>query len=301
MVSAVILSYNRCHEVLKTIDKLKAIQPTLPFSLEIVVVDNASADDTSLQVKQLHSDVVLVTKPKNNGIAGWNEGFKVAKNKYFLVLDDDSHIHSGLTEAVNRMESHPDIGILAMQIVDESLQVDPNLDLDEAWKDNEEIAGFIGCGAIIRKEVYDKIGGFAEWIYVYTHEFEYSVRCHNAGYRIVFFANGIVVHRVSKVYRSVERLRIYSTRNELGIVYKFFRSEKYKYLYRVVINNLKFAKREGLKSAYYVLLGTFRFLSFKSQLELTPVSQKTQNYFSEKFWSTQPILKNLKRRFSSKA
>jgi GT2 family glycosyltransferase len=291
MVSAVILSYNRCHEVLKTIDKLKSIKSSLPFDLEIIVVDNASVDNTSKQVKQHHSDVILVSKSNNNGIAGWNEGFKVAHNKYFLVLDDDSHVHSGLIEAVNRMEANPDIGILATQIVDESLQLDPNLDLKDAWKDNEQIAGFIGCGAIIRKELYLKIGGFAEWIYVYTHEFEYSIRCIDAGYKVIFCADCLVVHRVSSLNRSNKRLRVFATRNELLIVHKYFAFKKAKYLKRVLINNLKFIKREGLITGYYIMKGYYKYLQMKNKVGVTPVSDATQQFFATNFWSTKPIFK----------
>ena len=292
MVSAVILSYNRCSEVLFTVDMLKSMRNEIPFELEIIVVDNASADDTSAQIRQKHPDIVLITKAMNNGIAGWNEGFKVAKHKYFLVLDDDSHVHSGLPGAIQRMEEHGDIGILPFQILDKDLGADPNLNPEEAWKDNDEVVGFIGCGAIIRKELYDKIGGFAEWIYVYTHEFEYSIRCLNAGYRINFFGKGIVIHRTSNINRSSRRMRIFATRNELCIIHKYFTGEKSKYLIRVFINNLKFIKREGLQSGYYVVQGGIAYLKLRKRLNKTPVSLKVQDYFANNFWSTKPIFNN---------
>jgi GT2 family glycosyltransferase len=290
MVSAIILSYNRASEVLFTIDRLKEYRAGLPFDLEIVVVDNASVDGTSLLVKEQHPDVTLVSKVENNGIAGWNEGFKVAKHKYFLVLDDDSHIYSGLTEAVARLESQPDIGILALLVKDKDLKDDPHLDPDEAWKDNDEIVGFIGCGAIIRKELYDKIGGFAEWIHVYTHEFEYAIRCLDAGYRVNFFGNAIVIHRVSNINRSNKRIRIFATRNELLIVNKYFGKNRFKFLFRVLVNNLKFIKREGLLAGYYILQGYFKFLRYKNKIGYTPVSDKTQQNFANNFWSTKPII-----------
>ena len=118
------------------------------------------------------------------------KGFKIAKDKYFFVLDDDSHIHSGLEEAIKRLEQNPDIGLLPFQIKDINLGTDPDLDPEDAWKDNEEVVGFIGCGAIIRKELYDKIGGFAEWIYLYTHEFEYSIRALGCRLQDQFFWKG---------------------------------------------------------------------------------------------------------------
>lgn len=288
IVSAVILSYNRCNEVLFTIRKLKDYQRTLPFILEIIVVDNASTDDTSKQVKEKHPDVTLITKEKNNGVAGWNEGFKIANGKYFLVLDDDSHIHSGLIDAVDRLQMQPDIGILALQIKDSELGLDPNLDPDEAWKDNDNLVGFIGCGAIIRKDLYSKIGGFAEWIYVYTHEFEYGIRCIDAGYRINFFGSGIVIHRVSVINRSVKRVRAFATRNEMLIVYKYFENHKWKYILRILINNLKFVRREGIFTGIYVLQGALKFLKFRHTLSFTPVSKLSQEFFADNFWSTKP-------------
>lgn len=300
MVSAIILSYNRCPEVLITIDKLKAYRKVLPFELEIIVVDNASVDDTSVQVKKHHPDIVLVTKPHNNGIAGWNEGFKIARNPYFLVLDDDSHIHSGLTEAVQHMEQNPNIGILAFETVDEKLQMDIFLKDDDAWKDGDAVAGFIGCGALIRQELYKKIGGYAEWIHLYTHEFEYSLRCLAAGYQVRFFGDGIVIHRVSKLNRVPKNMRIYATRNEMEIINKYFGTAKTKYLIRTLLNNLKFIKREGLKSGYYILKGAIEFLKIKNTIPVTPVSQEIQNFYATHFWSTKPVFLSITNRIFKK-
>jgi GT2 family glycosyltransferase len=295
MVSAVVLSYNRCAEVLISVDKLKHYRESMPFEVEIVVVDNASVDDTSLQVKQYHPDVKLVRIENNVGIAGWNEGFKVAKHKYLLVLDDDSHIESGLAEAVDFMEANKKVGILAFQIKD-LIEKPGDLDPEEAWKDNQDIPGFIGCGAMIRKELFEKIGGYGEWIYLYTHEFEYALRCLNAGYLVKFFSKGNVIHRTSGINRSNKRLRTFATRNELAIIYKFFGKERGKYLFRVLLNNLKFIRREGIKSGYYILLGAFKFLQMRKNLPHTPVSKTVQDFYASSFWSTQPVLGKVKKR-----
>lgn len=296
-VSFVILSYNRCVEVLYTIDKLKEYRKNVDFNYEIIVVDNASVDDTSEQIKKLHRDIILVRIDKNNGIAGWNEGFKVAKSEYFFVLDDDSHIHSGLVESIAYMDNHPETGILAMETMDENLQMDIFLNLDDAWKDGDKVAGFIGCGAMIRKKLYDKIGGYADWIYLYTHEFEYGIRCLQAGYDITFFGKGIVIHRVSKINRLPKRMRIFATRNEMAIISKYFAKDKTKYLLRVLFNNLKFIKREGVLSAYYVLSGAFEFLKIRRKIGSAPVSTEVQDFYQKNFWATKPVFYHLKKRF----
>lgn len=299
MVSAVILSYNRCAEVLVTVKRLKERALNFPFSIEIIVVDNGSSDDTSLQVQSFFKDIVLVKKEINAGIAGWNEGFKTASGKYLLVLDDDSCIENGFVGAIDYMENNAEIGILALNIVDQSMKGDPHLKEEEAWKDKANIVGFIGCGAIIRKKLYDTIGGFANWIHVYSHEFEYSIRCLNAGFQIRFYEECNVIHRTSQLNRSFKRTRIYSVRNELAIVYKFFGYNRTKYLFRTLVNNLKFIKREGLTSGIHVLNGAVKFILMRKILTRTPVSNSAQNFYAEHFWSTQPILRSNRKKHES--
>ena len=277
---------------------MKKTALTLNFETEIIVVDNSSSDGTSEAIKSRFADVKLITRASNNGIAGWNDGFAVAQFEYLLVLDDDSHIYSGLNEAVAYLKATPAVGILALQVVDEQLGWDRHLNPDDAWKDGEQIAGFIGCGAIITKQVYQKIGGFAEWLFVYTHEFEYAIRCLNAGFKVQFFSQGIVVHRVSNINRSNKRLRVFGTRNEMAIIHKYFSADKSKYIYRTLLNNLKFVKREGLSAGYYVFKGYLAYLALKKSIVPTPVSQHVQDYYAERFWSTKPIWTNLRNRFN---
>ncbi len=295
MVSAIVLAYNRCAEVLLTIEKLKSYRQTLPFNMEIIVVDNASVDDTSRQVSSQHPDITLVTKPKNNGIAGWNEGFAVATSKYFLVLDDDSHIHSGLPEAIDYLEHNKAVGILALHIKDAQLR-EYDIPADIAWKDKEDVEGFIGCGAIIRKDVYDIIGGYAEWVHVYTHEFDYAIRCMQAGYKVRFFKNAVVAHRVSAVNWTNKRIRLYGTRNEMALIYKYFPQHRWKYILRVWINNLKNMKAEGWRSGYSVLLGGIAFLKLKNSLTYTPVNPSIQQFYTQRFGSAKPVFEKLRKR-----
>ncbi|MCD0486951.1 glycosyltransferase family 2 protein [Pedobacter sp. MC2016-14] len=290
MISIVILAYNRSDEVLITIEKLKKLSSSCIYTMEIIVVDNASADDTSELLRAHHPEVVLVTKPVNNGIAGWNEGFKIAKYKYILVLDDDSHIESGLNEAIDYLEQHADIGILALQILPEKTVPEAELPAD-AWQHKQDIVGFIGCGAIIRRELFEKIGGYAEWIYLYTHEFEYALRCMDAGYRVNFFGQAIVIHRASTINRSSKRMRLYSARNEMAIIYKYFEKDRPKYIFRTLINNLKFIKKEGMASGWYILQGFFHFLKLSSKLQHTPVSTKVQQFYADQFWSARPVIR----------
>ncbi|GAB2700843.1 glycosyltransferase family 2 protein [Mucilaginibacter koreensis] len=291
MVSAVVLAYNRCAEVLKTVSELKKFSTTLPFPLEIIVVDNESVDDTSTQIKQLHPDINLVRIDKNKGIAGWNAGFAVAKYKYMLVLDDDSHPESGIAEAVNYMEQHPDTGILALNVTSGPYLTDTWLwQNGQPWQHEQEILGFFGCGALIKKEVYEKIGGFNEWMIVYGHEWEYGIRCIEAGYKVKYFKHSSINHRASSINRSQRRARTFGTRNDMGIVYKYFSNQRWKYIFTMLFNNIKRAKSGDFVSAYYDILGFIEFMKFRHTLSYTPVSKQTQKFFTDNYMNTHPVL-----------
>lgn len=291
MVSTIILAYNRCAEVLITIDKMKNLSATLQFEIEIIIVDNASADDTSAKVKEIHPDVTLITKAKNNGIAGWNAGFEVAKFNYFLVLDDDSHVETGLYEAVAYLEAHPKVGILALNVT-----TGPYRTMQWGWKNGQNILGFFGCGAIIRKQVYKKIGGFAEWLYVYAHEWEYGIRCLDTGYEIKYFEHSNVIHRANGIGRSFKRLRVYCTRNEMGIVYKYFGDNRWAILRRMWFNNLKHVADGAFLHTWYNIIGSVEFLKWKKTLSHTPVSKNVQDFFAANYDNTRPFFHNIEKK-----
>lgn len=290
--SFLILNYNRQKELLITIFRTKELIRNNELDFEIIVIDNASSDNSVADVKKSFPDITLIENQVNKGISGWNDGFEVAKGDYFIVLDDDSHMEGGLQEAIEYLEDNKEVGVLALNITGGSYET-------SEWKHLDEGIGFIGCGAIITRRIYEKIGGFADWVFVYGHEWEYGIRCIDAGYKIKYFKNSVVTHRTSKLNRTSKRLRVYTTRNELGLVYKHFRSHRFKYLARVLINNLKLIKKEGLKITFYCFLGTVEFFKVRKHLVHTPVSKETQRFFVSIFWGTQPVLKFLHNRISN--
>jgi len=276
--SFVIVNYNRREELLFTVGKTKELIKEDDNDYEIIVVDNASTDGSADAIKKHFPDVVLIENPVNTGAPAWNLGFEKAKGDYFIIIDDDSHIDFGLKEGLAYMDDNQDVGVLALNVVSGPYTSDM-----WEWKDGQNIAGFIGCGAILRCETYKKIGGYADWMFLYVNEWEYGLRCINSGYFVRFFANSKVTHRVSKTHRSSKRLRVFVTKHELGIVYKHFSVNRWKYIFRVMINNLKIIKNGEYKNTWYNFLGIIAFFRMRKTLTYNPVSAEAQKFFTDNF------------------
>ena len=84
----------------------------------------------------------------------------------------------------------------------------------------------------------------------------------------------------------------------MAIVYKYFAHNRNTYLFRVWLNNMKLIQKDGLKTAYYILLAGIGFIKMKKNLSYTPISAEAQNFLKKYLWSTHPLLENLKKRFN---
>lgn len=282
--SFVIVNYNRKDDLLFSLEKTKELIKADAEQYEIIVIDNASVDGSPSAIRERFPEVIVIENPVNTGAPAWNLGFERAQGDYFIIIDDDSHIEYGLNEAFEYMDKNPDVGVLALNITNGPYQTK-----DWGWRGNQELLGFFGCGAILRRETYEKVGGYADWIFLYTNEFEYGLRCIDKGYKIRYFENSSVNHRASSINRSNKRLRVQAAKNEMGIVYKHFARNKFKYLFRMWVNNMKIIKYGKFKQAYYDTLGVLEFLKMRKTLKPTPVSKQAQDYFVKEYHNTHPI------------
>jgi GT2 family glycosyltransferase len=279
--SFVLVNYNRKEDLLTTIAKTEELVSNIPFDFEIVIVDNASTDGSAQAVKQNHPDVILIENPVNTGAPAWNLGFEKAKGDYFIIIDDDSHVVAGLQDALQYMDNMHQIGVLALNVIS-----GPYTAKDWGWENGQSIVGFIGCGAIFRKAVYDKIGGYADWIFLYANEWDLGIRCIDAGYSVEHFAGCTVDHRTSSLHRTSKRLRVLCTKHEMSIIYKHFGKNRWKYVLRVALNNLKPVFKGEFKGTYYNLIGFYEFIKTHRALTHTPISLKSQRFFIDNYVGT---------------
>src|ERR1035437_1344347 len=115
LVSIVTVNYNQSEGTCSMIESLNLI--TYP-NIELIVVDNASKEDSPLIIKQRFPSVDLIMNPINYGFAaGNNFGIMKSRGKYVLLLNNDTMLTPGFLEPlIEKMESDPTIGVVSPKI-----------------------------------------------------------------------------------------------------------------------------------------------------------------------------------------
>lgn len=116
-VSVIIVSYNTRELLRECIESILCEQGD-GLGVEVIVVDNASADGSAAMVAERFPQVRLIANPDNRGFgAACNQGMEVARGRYALILNADIRAQPGaLQRLVEFMDAHPDAAICGGQL-----------------------------------------------------------------------------------------------------------------------------------------------------------------------------------------
>jgi N-acetylglucosaminyl-diphospho-decaprenol L-rhamnosyltransferase len=112
-LSAVIVTWNSAADIDACIDSINYGE-----EFEVIVVDNASGDETREKLK-MHHHLRIVTNNSNLGYAAANnQGIKLATGEYVLLLNPDTRVELGSLDALSAyLDEHPQIGAVAPRLV----------------------------------------------------------------------------------------------------------------------------------------------------------------------------------------
>ena len=196
LVTVNILSFNRKDELRITLTKVFEQDYN---NIEVIVVDNASTDGSPEMVEKEFPNVILIKLNKNIGIAGWNEGFKIAKGEYVLVLDDDAYPKNNSIElALNKLENNELAACVAFNIFDLNSKT---YYWSTTWLPSYKIRGdiycpmFVGCAAMFSQNKLNFIEPMPKNYFLYQHELPVGADISIKGYKIIFNAEIIAYHR----------------------------------------------------------------------------------------------------------
>jgi N-acetylglucosaminyl-diphospho-decaprenol L-rhamnosyltransferase len=116
-VSVIIVSYNTRELLRECIESILCGQGN-GITVEVIVVDNASADGSAPMVAERFPQARLIANPDNRGFgAACNQGLEIARGRYALILNADIRAqHGALQRLVAFMDAHPDAAICGGQL-----------------------------------------------------------------------------------------------------------------------------------------------------------------------------------------
>jgi N-acetylglucosaminyl-diphospho-decaprenol L-rhamnosyltransferase len=223
-VSAVIVSYNVRDLLLQCIASLRADGID-----RIVVVDNASKDDSVAAVRAAEPDVEVVALDVNLGFgSGANRGVVRTSTPYVAIVNPDLEVEPGATKAlVDVLEREADVGIVAPRIETPDGRLYPSArtfpDLVDAaghaflhflWRGNPfsrrykmldwdhttatDVDWVAGTHLVVRRTAWDQVGGFDEAFFMYLEDVDLCWRLRRAGWRTRYEPLARVVHAIGR-------------------------------------------------------------------------------------------------------
>lgn len=237
------MSYNTRELTLKAIETL--IEDTKHLSMQVVVWDNASTDGSADAIHAAFPTVELQRSPENLGFAAANNGAaKRARGDWLLLLNTDTEVLPGSIQ--NLLEfarnNYPEVGIFGGRTLfaDGSVNATScfnrmtvwslfcnsiglnNLLRDSALFDPERIAAdrmketryvdvVTGCFFLIKRDLWETLGGFDRRYFMYAEEWDLCYRTANLGYKLMINPDATIIHHggASAISSATKQLQSY--------------------------------------------------------------------------------------------
>ena len=193
---------------------------------EIIVVDNASSDESVEMVLSKFPAVIVISNETNRGFAAANnQGIRIAKGKYILLLNSDTVICDRAVEkTLSFAANRPKAGVIGCQVWENSKSIQMtcfrfpslrNLFLETTalsrifkknhffgrermlwWgRDSERQVDVVsGMFMLVRKEAIDDVGLMDESYFLYSEETDWCYRFSKAGWEILFWPGARIIH-----------------------------------------------------------------------------------------------------------
>jgi len=214
--SIIIPNYNGLRFLPTCLNALRA--QTYPANLtEVILVDDASTDDSVTFVHENYPEVKIVRLTHNSGLAaGCNAGAALAQGELLVMLNNDTEVEPGwLAALVEAAATHPKAGSIASKMLlfdrrdvlhnaGDIVGVDgiPRnrgvWEVDRGQFDRDlSIFGGCGGGVCYRREAWEQAGGFDERLFMYLEDVDLAWRLHLLGWDAIFAPDARLYHHVS--------------------------------------------------------------------------------------------------------
>lgn len=209
-LSIILVVYNRAEFTLRCLSSLMKNAPSLS---EMIIVDNASQDETGDLLDQVVGARIIRNEENQHFILGANQGAKAARGQYLLFLNNDTEVLTGsIDSALDTLKSGDNIGAVGGKLIlpDGTLQEAGSI----VWQDGSCVAYGRGgdpfsppfmfrrdvdfCSAaflLTKHDAFLNSGGFDEAFKpAYYEDADYCFKLQKSGQRIVYDPGAVVIH-----------------------------------------------------------------------------------------------------------
>ena len=297
-VSVIIINYNTFDLAKVAVESM--FLHTLSVNLQVIIIDNNSSDGSGEKLKKYFGDKILFLQAEENlGTSkAFNRALKFAEGKYVLWLNPDViFIEDFIGKLFDFMENNPECGVCGGNLIDndgkpchsfrkkmislKSLRKDYSIfvklyrkifrkRLSEEYNYTKKIkeAGYItGADMFVRREIFDRIGGFDEDIFMYAEETEFQFRVKKfTDYKIYSVPSAKLIHLEGQSFKgktfSEKRHRLTIVGTAIFIEKSYGKDAAIKYFDRIIKDYKRFSilfwSLKGKREIYKTKLETAR-------------------------------------------
>jgi len=245
VVSVVIVNFRGADDTIACLEECGHLNwPT--DQLELIVVDNASGDDSVDRLRAAFPDIKLIASKTNLGFAGGcNRGAEAAAGDYVAFLNNDARPHADwLRAAVELLEADTSISCVASKVLDWEGNIVDFVDAglayyghgfklhvgepdDRAYDVERDVLFASGAAMIVRTDVFGSVGGFDERYFMFFEDVDFGWRLWLLGHQVRFVPRSLVYHRhhASMARFGSWREHYLLERNALFTIYKNYDDE----------------------------------------------------------------------------
>jgi len=218
-LSVIILNYNVRYFLEQCI--LSVQRSIKNIDAEIIVIDNNSPDDSCEMMRRVFPEITCIENKENVGFAAANnQAVAIAKGAYVCILNPDTAVtETCFKEVLAYAEQHPRMGALGTFLMDGTGDYLPeskrNLPtpgvalkkmMGKGRKKNGyyashisetgegEVAVLVGAFMLLKRDIYNTVGGFDEDYFMYGEDIDFSYRIEKAGFKNRYLGSTATLH-----------------------------------------------------------------------------------------------------------
>jgi GT2 family glycosyltransferase len=194
-VSVIVVTYNSAPCIKECLDSVLAQEGV---RLEVIVVDNVSADETVSVVRAMGAGIRVLANQENVGFGrGCNQGFGASCGRFILLLNPDARLpqRDSLARLCQAMERNPRWGLAGTRVTEAggAVECPPSFSYPDERRAHcdfshlpGKIAWVFGASMFIRRDVFAAVEGFDPGFFLSSEETDLCLRIRQHGWEIGF-------------------------------------------------------------------------------------------------------------------